>query len=135
MNNKLIEKLLMMLLEWETNNTEKVVQDKQLLNEDLYWKWVIIRWYWSGVHFGKLIKRTEEDWVILENSRRLYRFWCKESITLTDVSLNWLSTTNESKICATVPLIAITDKRIEEIIPCSETAIKSIQEYKVAEQD
>jgi hypothetical protein len=65
----------------------------------------------------------------------MYRFWCKESISLTDVALNWLSTEKESKICATLPLIAITDNRIEEIIPCSEHAIESIKNYKVAEQE
>ena len=130
-----MELIKMLLGEERTEEITAVKSEFTDLNKDLYGKYVIVRWYWSGVHFWKLVKRTEEEWVVLENSRRMWRFWNEKGIGLTATSLNWLSDRSENRICEAIPLIAITDKRIEELIPCSEKAIESIKNYRVAEQD
>jgi len=43
-----------------------------------------------------------------------------------------LAEREEVKICTTIPKIEITDKRISEIIPCTEEAIDSIKNYPEA---
>ena len=130
MNDKLIEKILEKYL----LGNDTIVEGKTVKWQEFIWKYVILRWYDSGVHFG-ILEKVEEDYYVLKDSRRLYRFWCQEWVWLTDLAQNWLIEKDSNKICKTIPLIWITDKRISEIIPCSEKAIESIKNYKDAEQD
>jgi len=123
MKTELIEKILEKYLLWEEN----IKTDTKW--SEFIWKYVILRWYDSWVHFGKL-EKVEEDYYVLSESRRLWRFWAKEWIALSWVATYWLADREEVKICWEVPLIWITDNRISEILPCSEEAIKSIREYK-----
>jgi len=88
-------------------------------------KKVIIRTYSAGVWFGKLIEKAGNE-VILEDARRMYRWWAKESISLSAVALYGVKH-DKSKIVEAVTSIWL---QPIEIIPCSDAAIKSLEEAK-----
>ena len=92
-------------------------------------KKVIIRTYSAGVWFGKLIQKDDDE-VILEDARRMYQWWCKESISLSAVAVYGINQ-DKSKIC--VPVDCIWLKAIE-ILPCKDVAIESIEEAKTVAQ-
>ena len=92
-------------------------------------KKVIIRTYSAGVWFGKLIQKDDDE-VILEDARRMYQWWCKESISLSAVAVYGINQ-DKSKIC--VPVDCIWLKAIE-ILPCKDIAVKSIEEAVIVEQ-
>lgn len=89
---------------------------------DMIGKKVIIRTYSAGVHYGTLAQKNRKE-VILTNSRRMYQWWCKKSISLSAVSLYGLKE-EKSKICTVVESIWL---EAIEILPCTEEAIKSIE--------
>ena len=83
---------------------------------------VIIRTYSAGVWFGTLTEKEGNE-VILDNARRMWRFWCIESISLSGVALYGIIH-EKSKIIAPVKsawLEAI------EILELTEKAIDSIE--------
>ena len=85
-------------------------------------KKVIIRTYSAGVWFGTLEQKDGNE-VILRNARRMWQWWAKDGISLSSVSVNGIKR-EKSKIAEgveTVWLVAI------EIIPCTDTAINSIE--------
>jgi len=84
---------------------------------------VIIRTYSAGVWFGVLVEKDGKE-VILSNARRMYQWWCKEGISLSAVSIYGLN------IAKSQIIEAVTSVWLEaiEIIPCSETAIKDLEE-------
>lgn len=85
-------------------------------------KKVIVRTYSAGVWFGELAEKAGNE-VIIKNARRMYRWWAAESISLSAVALHGIKH-DKSKIVEAVPsawLEAI------ELIPCSDTAIASIE--------
>ncbi len=90
----------------------------------------IIRARDAGVHYGELVSYQGRE-VVLKNSRRLWRWYCEESISLSDVSLNGVKH-KDSKIAPMVDSIIICDAC--EIIPCAEKAIKSIEGAPIAAQ-
>ena len=125
MKQELLEKLVMKLIDWEVETTEKTTWSENI------WKYVIIRGYDSWVHFGKL--DFASPWLYrLSNSRRLWRWWALKWIWLTSVAMYWLHTwhKDEIKVCVAIPKIEITDNRICEIIPCTDEVIKQIQEWE-----
>ena len=91
-------------------------------------KKVIIRTYCAGVHFGTLVKKSGKE-VILDESRRLYFWKCKKSISLSGVAKYGVDE-EESKICA--PLDGLWLEAIE-IIPLSDAAIDSIEGCAIVE--
>ena len=85
-------------------------------------KKVIIRTDSAGVWFGTLEQKDGNE-VILRNARRMWQWWAKDGISLSSVSVNGIKR-EKSKIAEgveTVWLVAI------EIIPCTDTAINSIE--------
>ena len=91
---------------------------------------VIVRTYSSGVHFGLLSEKAGNE-VYLLNSRRLFRFMCPKSISLSDVAINGIDQ-SRSKICEEVSrtwLPAI------EILDVTQKCIDSIKSSPIAEQD
>ena len=83
---------------------------------------VIIRTYSAGVWFGTLKEKSGNE-VILSDARRMWRWWAKESISLSAVSVYGIKQ-DKSKIATTVEyqwLEAI------EITPCTQASIKSIE--------
>jgi len=94
----------------------------------LIWKYIILRARNAWVHFWKLV--YENNWFYrLEKSRRLY-YWetANKWISLSEVAEFWI--TDKSKVCKELEIIEITEKEWWEIIPCTDIAIKSIQDKK-----
>jgi len=82
----------------------------------------IIRTYSAGVHFGEIAEKSGTE-VIVKNSRRLWQWKAKESISLSAVAHYGLDTSG-SKVCAQVETIWLD---AIELIPCTDAAIKSIE--------
>ena len=83
---------------------------------------VIVRTYSAGVWFGTLSEKSGAE-VILTNARRMWLWKAKESISLSACALYGIDQT-ESKIVAPVPSVWL---EAIEIMPCSESAILSIE--------
>lgn len=83
---------------------------------------VIIRTFSAGVWFGTLEQKDRNE-VIIKNARRMWRWWAKEGISLSSVSVHGINH-NKSKIAE--PVNAVWLEAIE-IIPCSEVSIKNIE--------
>lgn len=86
----------------------------------------IIRTYSAGVHFGEISEKSGNE-VIVKNSRRLWQWKAKESISLSSVAVHGIDESG-SKICESVNSIWL---EAIELIPCSDAAIKSIEGAKV----
>lgn len=82
----------------------------------------IIRTYSAGVWFGEVVEKSGSE-VIVKNARRLWKWWAKESISLSAVSIHGLNL-NKSKVCEPVNEIWLD---AIEILPCTESAIKNIE--------
>ena len=85
-------------------------------------KKVIIRTYSAGVWFGTLDQKDGNE-VILRNARRMWLWWAEEGISLSSVSVHGIKN-EKSKIAEAVPSVWL---EAIEIIPCSESAIKSVE--------
>jgi hypothetical protein len=99
-------------------------------SNDLKDKYVIVRTYSAGVFAGYLRKK-EGDEVILESSRRLYRWQTKKSISLSSVAMNGLASKN-SRVCEPLPIHWC---QAIEIIPTSKEAEKNIVNFEITTQD
>ena len=133
MDKDLLKKLISLALntEWETSTAKS--KTSNVLWSLFIWEYVILRWYDSWVHFWKLVYAS--TWLYrLADSRRLWRWWCKQGVWLTDLAQFWLADRSEVKVCATIPLIEITDNRISEIIPVAKNVIDDFKNYKIATQ-
>ena len=88
-------------------------------------KKVIIRGDRSGVEFGELVSQNGQE-VTLKNARRIW-YW-DGAASLSQLAKDGTAIPNECKFTVTVESITILDAI--EIIPCSDKAIKSIEEVK-----
>lgn len=89
-------------------------------------KKVIIRGNRSGVEFGTLVAQNGSD-VTLKNARRIW-YW-RGAASLSQLAKDGTSNPNCCKFTVTVDSITILDAI--EIIPCTDKAIKSIEEVSV----
>ena len=85
-------------------------------------EYVIIRTYSAGVWFGKLEKKAENE-VYLSDARRMYRWWCGKSISLSGVAKYGIDQ-EKSKICPALPLVWL---EAIEILTLSSVAIESLK--------
>lgn len=85
-------------------------------------KKVIIRTYSAGVWFGTLEQKDRNE-VILQNARRMWQWWAEDGISLSSVSVNGIKR-EKSKIAEAVDAVWL---EAIEIIPCSDSAINSIE--------
>ena len=92
---------------------------------------VIIRARNAGVHFGTL-ESVNGKVIMLSKARRLWRFWCAKSISLSGVALHGLADREEVQICGEIDLMAI--RGWCEILPVSKGAAKNIAGYREASQ-
>ena len=92
------------------------------IDTTLIGKKVIIRTYSAGVWFGVLEQKNGAE-VILANARRMYRWQCAESITLSSVATKGIDQTR-SKIVGAVPAVWL---EAIEIIPIVGAAAMSIE--------
>lgn len=86
-------------------------------------KKVIIRGDRSGVEFGELVEQNGSV-VTLKNARRLW-YWAGAA-SLSQLAMDGTKRPQDCKFTVTVSSITILDA--VEIIPCTDKAIKSIQE-------
>ena len=89
-------------------------------------KKVIIRGNGSGVEFGTLVAQNGSE-VTLENARRIW-YW-DGAASLSQLAKDGTTNPHNCKFTVTVDSITILDAT--EIIPCTDKAIKSIEEVKV----
>lgn len=89
-------------------------------------KKVIIRGNRSGVEFGKLVSQNGSE-VTLKNARRIW-YW-DGAASLSQLAKD--GTTNPTNCKFTVCVDSITILDAIEIIPCTDKAIKSIEEVSV----
>ena len=88
---------------------------------------VVIRTYSAGVWCGSLAQKSGNE-VILVNARRMWRWWCKESISLSAV-VQYGIDGSKSKIAAPVESMWL---EAIEIMPIDGQAEKSIMEAEIA---
>ena len=91
---------------------------------------VIIRTYSAGVWFGRLKEKSGKE-VILTEARRMWRWWAKESISLSGVTLHGINQ-EKSRIAGAVESIWL---EAIEIIPISGKAAESIRTAQETKQD
>ena len=91
---------------------------------------VIIRTYSAGVWFGRLKEKSGKE-VILTEARRMWRWWAKESISLSGVALYGINQ-EKSRIAGAIDSVWL---QAIEIIPVSGKAAESIRTARETEQD
>ena len=91
---------------------------------------VIIRTYSAGVWFGRLKQKSGNE-VILTDARRMWRWWAKESISLSGVALYGIKQ-EKSRIPGAVESVWL---EAIEIIPISGKAAESIRTAQETQQD
>lgn len=95
------------------------------MNKDFFNKKCIFRGDRSGVFFGTLVAKEGRE-VEIKNCRRLW-YW-QGACSLSEIAKIGTTNPNECKFTVTVNTLIITD--CIEIIPCTETAIKVIEEVR-----
>ena len=91
---------------------------------------VIIRTYSAGVWFGRLKAKSGNE-VILTEARRMWRWWAKESISLSGVALHGIKQ-EKSRIAGAVDSVWL---QAIEIIPVSGAPAESIRTAQETPQD
>ena len=91
---------------------------------------VIVRTYSAGSWFGRL-KEKAGDEVILTEARRMWRWWAKESISLSGVALYGINQ-EKSRIAGAIDSVWL---QAIEIIPISGKAAELIRTAQETEQD
>ena len=91
---------------------------------------VIIRTDSAGVWFGRLKVKSGNE-VILTEARRMWRWWAKESISLSGVALHGIKQ-EHSRFAGAVDSVWL---QVIEIIPISGKAAESIRTAEETEQD
>lgn len=98
------------------------VTEAKGINDYAIDKEVIIRTYSAGVWFGVLKQKAGNE-VILTKARRMYKWWAKESISLSGVARHGIKQ-EDSKICGEVDSVWL---EAIEIIPVTGNAAESIR--------
>ena len=96
--------------------------------------YVIVRCRNAGVHAGYL-KSRDENVLTLENSRRLWKWWSKFSLSGLAMSGVLESKKSQVKFACVLPLIDLTVSDVCEVIYCTEEARESIEDIKEYKND
>jgi len=105
------------------------VTEAKGINDYAIGKEVIIRTYSAGVWFGVLKQKAGNE-VILTKARRMYKWWAKESISLSGVARYGIKQ-DDSKICGELDSVWL---EAIEIIPVTGNAAESIRTALEVEQ-
>ena len=92
-------------------------------------KFVIVRTYSAGVHFGYFISRKGKE-VVLKNARRAW-YW-KGAASLSQMAVSGVNCPSECKFSVPVPEITLTEAI--EVIACTPAAKKNltgVPEWKI----
>jgi len=92
-------------------------------------EYVIIRTYSAGVWFGKLQQKLKNE-VILSDARRMWKWWCAESISLSAVAKYGIHQ-EKSKIAPSIQSVWL---EAIEILPVTDKACDSLLNAIEAEQ-
>lgn len=98
------------------------VAEAKGINDFAIGKEVIIRTYSAGVWLGVLKQKAGNE-VILTKARRMYKWWAKESISLSGVARHGIKQA-DSKICGELDSVWL---EAIEIIPVTGSAAESIR--------
>ena len=104
--------------------------DSKGINDFAIGQEVIVRTYSAGVWFGLLKQKAGKE-VILTEARRMWRWWAKESISLSGVALHGINQ-DKSRIAGAVESVWL---EAIEIIPVSGKAAESIRTAQETKQD
>ena len=91
---------------------------------------VIVRTYSAGVWCGTLVQKSGNE-VVLVNARRMWRWWCKESISLSGV-VRYGIDRSKSKIAAAVDSVWL---EAIEIMPIDGESATSIMEADIVQAE
>ena len=105
------------------------VTEAKGINDYAIGKEVIIRTYSAGVWFGVLKQKAGNE-VILTKARRMYKWWAKESFSLSGVARYGIKQ-DDSKICGELDSVWLEGI---EIIPVTVNAAESTRTSLVVEQ-
>lgn len=99
-----------------------------IIQNEYIGKYVLVRTYASGVHFGK-VKAYEPDirHIILENTRIIYR-WDGKRLSLREISVDSIV---DGKLTIAIPQNMITD--VLEVLLVSKEAEESLKNFKAYE--
>jgi len=101
---------------------------KEIVQNEYIGKYVLVRAYISGVHFGKVKAYDPEiRHVVLEDARILYR-WNGKRLSLREISLESIV---DGKMTASIPQNMITD--VVEILLVSKEAEEGLKNFKAYE--
>lgn len=90
----------------------------------------IVRSYGAGVFFGTVADILPNNVAVIENCRRIY-YW-SGAASLSQMATEGVKRPDECKFTVTVPQMMVTG--ILEIIPCSEDAVRNIENVPVWKQ-
>jgi hypothetical protein len=96
--------------------------------------YVIVRCRNAGVHAG-FLKFRKDGVIQLENSRRLWRWWSKFTLSGLAICGVLESKISEAKFACILPKIDLTESDVCEVIYCTEEARLSIQSIKDHENE
>lgn len=88
-------------------------------------KFCIIRCRNAGVHAGTVVSR-KGGVLTLKNSRRLWRWWSKATLSELAIEGPLQSKISEQRYGCVLPELALTESDVCEVIPCSSAAQKAI---------
>lgn len=108
-------------------------RDQQAMEVDGL-SYCIVRCKNAGVHAG-FVKSREKGVLTLLNSRRLWRWWSK--FTLSGLSQDGVlpGKEEECRFACVLPEIQLTSEDVCEVIPCTEKAYQSISSIKDHEHE
>ena len=86
---------------------------------------VIVRCRNAGVHAGTLVKR-DSDVLELVNSRRLWRWWSKFTLSGLAIDGPLESKLDKQQYACVLPKLQLTISDVCEVIPCTEKAKNGI---------
>lgn len=92
------------------------------LHEEFVGKRCIFRTYSAGVHYGTLLAKDDRE-CILGDSIRIWKW--DGACSLSQLAVEGTKKPEGCKFAVTVPKLLLTE--VIEIIPCSETAVASIE--------
>ena len=118
MKETLLMKLVEKLLDCETNEIPAATN----LNELHAGKYVLVRTYSAGVHFGKLVERNGKE-LVLDESRRIWSW--EGAFTLSKIAKDGVGS---GKLSVRVDGVLLTEAI--EVLPLSPEAISNLYEIK-----